>query len=234
MTSYPSDASAVVIGSSGGIGAAIRARLSEQFKTVHAFSRKPASDSLPIDVTDEASIEAAAAEIDTPVHFVFVATGVLHSDRLEPEKTLRQLDRDTLLDVFAINTIGPLLVAKHFLPKLPRDQRGVFAALSARVGSIGDNRLGGWYAYRSSKAALNMGLKTLSIEHRRTHKQGIVVGLHPGTVDTRLSKPFQRGVPEEKLFTPDFSAERLLTVVDGLTPEHSGRVFAWDGEEVLP
>jgi len=234
MTNPSEDTCAVVIGSSGGIGAAVREQLSRRFSTVHAFARSHSPGALPIDITDEASIASAAEQIDSPIGFVFVATGVLHTERYEPEKSRRQLDRETMLDVFATNTIGPMLLAKHLLPKMPRKGRSVFAALSARVGSIGDNRLGGWYAYRSSKAALNMGLRTLAIEHRRTHKESIVVGLHPGTVDTDLSKPFQRGVPDGRLFTPEFSAERMLAVVDGLEPDHSGRVFAWDGAEITP
>ena len=121
---------------------------------------------------------------------------------------------------------------KHFLPLMPRDRRAVFAALSARVGSIGDNRLGGWHSYRASKAALNMILKNLSIELARTHPQAVVAGLHPGTVDTALSVPFQKGVAADKLFTADYSASRLLAVLDGLTPADSGGVFAWDGARI--
>jgi NAD(P)-dependent dehydrogenase (short-subunit alcohol dehydrogenase family) len=115
---------------------------------------------------------------------------------------------------------------------MPRDRRAVFAALSARVGSIGDNRLGGWHSYRASKAALNMILRNLAVELGRTHPQAVVAGLHPGTVDTGLSAPFQRGVKPEKLFTADHSAERLLTVLERLTPADSGGVFAWDGQRI--
>jgi NAD(P)-dependent dehydrogenase (short-subunit alcohol dehydrogenase family) len=121
---------------------------------------------------------------------------------------------------------------KHFAPLMPRDRRAVFAALSARVGSIGDNRLGGWHSYRASKAALNMLLRNLAVELGRSHPQAVVAGLHPGTVDTGLSKPFQKAVAEGKLLTPAFSAERLLAVLDGLTPADSGGVFAWDGARI--
>ena len=135
-------------------------------------------------------------------------------------------------EVFRINTIGPALLAKHFLPLLRRDKKSAFAAISARVGSIGDNRLGGWASYRASKAALNMLLRTFSIEQARVNKNSVVVGLHPGTTDTGLSRPFQGNVPEGKLFTPAFVAERLLGVLDGLTPDATGQVFAWDGKRI--
>lgn len=143
------------------------------------------------------------------------------------------LTAEHLLRDYRVNTVGPALVAKHFLPLLPRDRRAIFAALSARVGSTSDNRLGGWHSYRASKAALNMILRNLAIELVRSHPQAIVAGLHPGTVQTRLSEPFQRGVQPEKLFTPEHSAGRLLSVLDGLAPADSGGVFAWDGT-VIP
>jgi NAD(P)-dependent dehydrogenase (short-subunit alcohol dehydrogenase family) len=133
---------------------------------------------------------------------------------------------------YRINAIGPALVARHFLPLLAADRKSAFAALSARVGSIGDNGLGGWHAYRASKAALNMLLKTLAIELARRNPGALCVGLHPGTVDTGLSRPFQRGVPEGKLFTPRQSARLLLNVLDGLSTEHTGQVFAWDGQRI--
>ena len=162
---------------------------------------------------------------------VFIATGVLHHG-FEPERGWRALQADHLLRDFRVNAVGPALVARHFLPLLPRDRRAVFAALSARVGSIGDNRLGGWHSYRASKAALNMILRNLAIELARTHPQAVVAGLHPGTVDTGLSEPFQKGVKPDKLFTAELSAERLLAVMDALTPADSGRVFAWDGQPI--
>jgi NAD(P)-dependent dehydrogenase (short-subunit alcohol dehydrogenase family) len=149
-----------------------------------------------------------------------------------PEKTLRELDAEVMAHVLAINTIGPAMVAKHFLPRMRPGTKSVFAVLSARVGSISDNRLGGWYSYRASKAALNMLLKTLAIEHARRFPASIVAGLHPGTVATPLSAPFQQRVPEGKLFTPDFAAERLLAVIDGLEVSDSGSVFAWDGSRI--
>lgn len=141
---------------------------------------------------------------------------------------------EAMLDVLRVNTVGPALVAKHFLPLMRRDAKTVFAALSARVGSISDNRLGGWASYRMSKAALNMLIKTISIEHTRRFPQAVVVGLHPGTVDTNLSKPFQRRVPADQLFTTTHSVNQLLQVVDRLTPADTGRCFAWDGQVIEP
>ena len=222
---------AVVIGASGGIGAAMVRRLeaSGRFAVVHALSRSDTG----FDLEDEDSIAAAAARVGQgpALTLVFIATGVLHHG-FEPERGWRALQADHLLRDFRVNAVGPALVARHFLPLLPRDRRAVFAALSARVGSIGDNRLGGWHSYRASKAALNMILRNLAIELARTHPQAVVAGLHPGTVDTGLSEPFQKGVKPEKLFTAESSAERLLAVMDALTPADSGRVFAWDGQPI--
>lgn len=225
------ETSAVVIGASGGIGAAVADRLETgvRFAVVHRLSRTGTG----FDLEDEASIADAAARVaEGPAPtLVFVATGVLHHGQ-EPERSYRAMTADHLLRDYRINTVGPALVAKHFLPLLPREERGVFAALSARVGSIGDNRLGGWHSYRASKSALNMILKNLAVELGRTHRQAIVAGLHPGTVDTALSVPFQKGVAAEKLFTPDRSAQSMLTVLDGLNPADSGGVFAFDGARV--
>ena len=159
--------------------------------------------------------------------------GILHrGDALQPEKRLRDIDAAAMAEVLRVNTIGPATVARHFLPLMRRDTKSVFAAISARVGSIGDNRLGGWASYRASKAALNMLIKTFSIEHARTHPEGLCVALHPGTVDTDLSRPFQARVPQGKLFTPDDSAEKMLRVLDGLGAGDSGGVFAWDGSRI--
>lgn len=224
-------ACAVVIGASGGIGSALAAKLagSTRFQTVHALSRSRTG----LDLEDETSIADAALRIRAgpPPELIIVASGVLHSGR-QPERSFRSLDADHLLRDYRINAVGPAMVAKHFIPLMPKDRRAVFAALSARVGSIGDNRLGGWHSYRASKAALNMLLRNLAIETARTHPQAVVAGLHPGTVDTALSAPFQKGVPEDRLFTPAYSAERLLNVIDGLQPTDSGGVFAWDGQRI--
>ena len=225
------EASAVVIGASGGMGGAIADRIeaSGAFSQVHRLSRSGTG----FDLESEETIALAAARIAEGPRptLVFVATGVLH-DGQEPERSYRTLGAEHMLRDYRINTLGPALVAKHFLPLMPKDQRAVFAALSARVGSIGDNRLGGWHSYRASKAALNMILKNLSIDMARTHPLAVIAGLHPGTVATDLSAPFQKGVAPGKLFDAAYSAERLLAVLDGLSPKDSGGVFAWDGARI--
>ncbi|WP_309627394.1 SDR family NAD(P)-dependent oxidoreductase [Brevundimonas sp.] len=234
MGMHPLDqdvASAVVIGASGGIGAAMADLLeaSGRFATVRRLSRSMTG----LNLEDEESIATAAARVagaGAPT-LIFVATGVLHHGET-PERSFRTMTADHLLRDYRVNTVGPALVAKHFLPLLPRDRRAVFATLSARVGSISDNRLGGWHSYRASKAALNMIVRNLAIEMARSHPQTIVAGLHPGTVNTGLSEPFQRGVAAAKLFSPAVSAEHLLGVLDGLNPADSGGVFAWDGARI--
>jgi len=228
---------AVVIGASGGIGAAMAARLAadDRYEVVFGVSRSGRAPdgvaALKGDVTDTASLDAAAAAVGAPADLCIVASGVLH-DGFRPERSWRALEADHLRRDFEINAIGPALAARAFLPLAPRQGRAVFAALSARVGSIGDNRLGGWHSYRASKAALNMILKTLSVELARTHPGLICVGLHPGTVDTALSEPFQKGVAAEKLFSPEHSAACLLGVIEGLNPQDSGFVLDWKGERI--
>ncbi len=207
----------IIIGQ-GGIGTA----LADQIDGALRWSRPE------VDPTDEASIARAAAGIDE-IDLAIVTTGMLHDDRQRPERALKELDPDLLARSFAINTIAPAIVAKHLISKMPRDRRTVFAVLGARVGSIGDNRTGGWHGYRASKAALVMLMKTIAIETARNRPQAIIVTLHPGTVDTGMSKPFQGNVAPEKLFTPAFAAEELLRVIDSLTPADSGGHFAWDG-----
>jgi NAD(P)-dependent dehydrogenase (short-subunit alcohol dehydrogenase family) len=222
---------AVIIGATGGIGGALADAIEEEgaHDRVWRLSR---ADGL--DLIDEASIASAAARVaEGPApSLVIVATGLLHEDERGPEKAIKELDADWLARTYAVNAIGPALVAKHFVPLLARTGTPVFAALSARVGSIGDNSLGGWHGYRASKAALNMFLRNIAIEARRKYDRTIVVGLHPGTVDTGLSKPFQGNVAPGKLFAPDRAAVQLLDVIDGLKPHDSGKVFAWDGAEV--
>ena len=234
--------SAVVIGAAGGIGSALVDRLCADpaFDRVFACSRKPTgrtdAAAVHLDLALEDTIAAAAARVagTGPVALVIVATGFLHDGGHQPEKTFKRLDAAFLAKTFQINAIGPALVAKHFLPLLPRQGRAVFAALSARVGSISDNELGGWYGYRASKAALNMLIRTAAIELARTHEEAICVGLHPGTVATGLSGPFQASVPAQRLFAPEAAAGHLLRVLDGLQPEASGGCFAWDGKRIAP
>lgn len=233
---------AAVIGANGGIGEALCAALAAhaEVATVFGFARQAPSPLSPtmvggtLDLADEPSIAAAAtlAAADGPLDLVIVATGLLHAPGLQPEKRWESLDAATLAQLFAVNAIGPALCARHFLPRLRRGATSVFAALSARVGSISDNRAGGWYGYRASKAALNMLLKTLALELARRNPDAVCVGLHPGTVDTGLSRPFQTRVPDGKLFTPALAASQLLTVCAGLTPAASGQVLAWDGSPV--
>ena len=232
---------AVVIGASGGIGQALVSRLatSEAYAQTFALSRSQPSfprgiRSLGIDLDDEASIAAAAAKVGEAglVGLIIVATGILHQDGVAPEKTLKALDPAAMAAVFSTNAIGPALVAKHFVPLLTREGRSVFAALSARVGSIEDNRLGGWYAYRASKAALNQILRTLSIEVARSRPDAIVVGLHPGTVASNLSRPFRPDPRAEGVFQPDASAAHLLRVLGKLDVRDTGGVFAWDGTRI--
>lgn len=239
LSSFDKDLNVAVIGASGGIGSAlIKYILSdEKVKTVYAFSRSDIAIENPklikgnLDLTNETSIERAAHEAskENLLDIIIVATGLLHSDNVKPEKSLRDINAHNFLEVLAINTTGPALIMKYFLPKIRRDRKTVFAAISARVGSISDNYLGGWYAYRASKSALNMLIKTASIEIARKYKQAIVIGLHPGTVETKLSEPFRGNVEQKKLFNPEFSAECLLKVINTTTPDKSGMVFAWDG-----
>ena len=218
---------AAVIGASGGIGAAVASELEARGTEVVPFSRSAGT----IDLLSEASIAAAAERAGT-LDLVFVATGALTIEGEGPEKSWDSLSPDHLARAFALNTTGPALVAKHFLPLLPLAGRAAFAALSARVGSIGDNRLGGWYSYRASKAALNMLVRTLAVELARKRPEALCVALHPGTVDTPLSEPFQGNVPDAQLFTPERSARHLLDVLGGLSAADSGGHFGWDGQRI--
>jgi NAD(P)-dependent dehydrogenase (short-subunit alcohol dehydrogenase family) len=229
--------SAVVIGASGGIGGAIVSALRDEgaFAAVHALARSFAGDGR-IDIADESSVATAAERVShgpAPA-LVIVATGLLHEGERGPEKTLSDLDPAWLARNFAVNAIGPALVAKHFLPLMPRTGRSVLAVLSAWIGSISDNKLGGWHGYRASKAALNMLVRTLAIEEKRRNDRAIVVALHPGTVDTDLSRPFQGNVRPGTLFGPDRAALQLLDTIDGLRPPDSGKLFDYEGNEILP
>jgi NAD(P)-dependent dehydrogenase (short-subunit alcohol dehydrogenase family) len=225
-SSFPAGYRAVVIGASGAIGAALVARLLAdptcgQVLGLHRRS-EPA-----IDFNSDGSVAEAAAAVAGrgPFHLVINAAGLLHTAQFMPEKKLTDLNEAQLLATLRANTVGPALVLRHFTPLLDA-QRGVLAMLSAKVGSIEDNRLGGWYSYRASKAALNMLIKTAAIELQRKQPQAVLVALHPGTVRSALSQPFrgdQIGRPAEQ------AAAELLAVIDGLTPADTGRFIAYDG-----
>ncbi|MBA4752314.1 MAG: SDR family NAD(P)-dependent oxidoreductase [Sphingopyxis sp.] len=238
------DKRACVLGASGGIGGAIVEALatSGDFARIYAGSRREVAprrshvDRFEFDFADEATLAVAADRIadEGPLDLIVVATGLLHrATSIRPEKSYRELDAAPMAEVFAINTIGPAIAAKHLLPLLHPGRRSVIAFLSARVGSIGDNRLGGWHSYRASKAALNALVRCYSIEMRARNPHAIAVALHPGTVDTGLSMPFRRNVPPEQLFSTEQSAAHLLDVVEGLTPAHSGGFFAWNGDPII-
>ena len=223
---------AIVVGSSGGIGSALHERLSAQsrFGAVLGLGRR---SSPPLDLTDEESIAGAARQVaglGRDVRLIIDASGILHDDGLSPEKSWRDLDAAQMAKAFAVNAIGPALLMKHFLPLLPRQGRSVFATLSARVGSIGDNRLGGWYSYRASKAALNQFVRTAAIELGRRQPAALCVALHPGTVATSLSSPFVKAGLDVQ--TPDQAAGRLLDVIDRLPPGSSGGFFDHRGDPV--
>ncbi len=233
---------AIIFGASGGIGGALCQAViaSGQYTTVFAVSRTPVTipGAVPLvypQFDDESLADIAqTAAAQGPLTLCLSALGTLSdaSQDLSPERTLRAQSAAAFEAVFHINTVLPALIAKHMIPLMPRKERAVFAALSARVGSISDNRLGGWHAYRASKAALNMLIKNYAIEQSRRAPDFIAVGLHPGTVDTALSSPFQKGVPEGKLFSPAQSAGYLLSVLGQLTPDDTGKVFDWQGTEV--
>lgn len=241
-------------GASRGIGLGFARRLldADHVACVYASARDPQrSDALvelerahpdrlklvALDVTDESTIAKAAQRVRDEVgelHFLFNVAGILHdaSTGLKPEKSLRDLDPANLHQIFGVNAFGPILMAKHFHSLFRHGRRAVWANMSARVGSIGDNYLGGWYGYRASKAALNQFTRTMSIEMGRKAPETVVVALHPGTVDTALSEPFQGNVKPEKLFSVERAVDQLLDVLDGLGPDDTGGFFAWDGQAI--
>ena len=242
LSSFSENMNVAVVGATGGIGSALVELLAvdERVSYVHAVMRSagyPVEGKVwqcPIEVTQEATIRNAAERVASaaPLDLVIVATGILHTNDIQPEKRMRDLDAHKMAEVFAVNAIAPAIVAKHFLPKMQRASKSVFAVLSARVGSIGDNRLGGWSSYRASKAALNMLVKTLSIEQARNRPDCIIAALHPGTVDTELSRPFQDRVSQGELFTPAVAADYLLRVINSLETTDTGGFFAWDGKAI--
>lgn len=216
---------ALILGSSGGIGSAIAGELIRRNVEVTGLSRR--DDGLQI--TDEASVEACLGRLNAGFDVILVATGALEVAGARPEKTLDQLSAQAMMDQFAVNCIGPSLVLKHARRLMPRDRRGAFVTLSARVGSIGDNRLGGWYAYRTAKAALNQMLHSAAIELARTHPQVICAALHPGTVETEFTRKY---VGRHPTVPAGEAAANLLQVIDALTPDQTGGFFDWTGAEV--
>ncbi len=184
-----------------------------------------------LDVCSERSVAEAAAAVSAtglPLRLLINATGFLHGEGHEPEKSWRQIDPGHMAKSFAVNAIGPALLVKHFLPLLPREGKAVFVTLSAKVGSIGDNRLGGWYSYRASKAALNQIVRTAAVELARRQRESLCVALHPGTVSSRMTSPFRKEGLD--VCTPEEATTRLLSVVDGLKPADSGGFLDYRGQ----
>ncbi|MEZ8649797.1 SDR family oxidoreductase [Vibrio splendidus] len=235
----------LVVGGSGGIGfAVVKHLLSElsrfDFLDVHVdatyHSQQPELENSrlnwhKVDATNDADIEQLSKQFEK-LDWLINCVGMLHTPDLGPEKNLSSIDPEFFLKNISVNTLPSLLLAKHFTPILRTSDNPKFAVVSAKVGSISDNRLGGWYSYRSSKAALNMFIKTMSIEWQRTIKKGTVLALHPGTTDTALSKPFQTNVPEGKLFESSYVAHQLVDIIRTATPDNSGHFYSYDGEQL--
>ena len=245
-------ANALIVGASQGIGLGFVKALLQQKNVARVFAtyRNSATSNelfslqqqygvrlqcLQVDITQESQIAQGVKQIQESVkqlHLAIYCVGVLHEGDLTPEKSLRQINAENLIYSFQVNSIGAVLLAKHLMPLFKKSQKSVFASISAKVGSIGDNRLGGWYGYRASKSALNMFLKTTAIEYSRRCPKTIVVALHPGTTDTRLSQPFQKNVPPGKLFPVEHTVNLLSKVISGLEQKDSGEFFSWDGSRL--
>ncbi|WP_321364056.1 SDR family NAD(P)-dependent oxidoreductase [uncultured Celeribacter sp.] len=215
---------ALVIGASGGIGSALADRLDARGDLVDCVSRQGTG----LDLTDPARVEAVLGDLTGPYETICVATGLLSPKGRRPEKSLAEIDAAAMAEVMAVNAIGPALVLRALPRLLPRKRPARVGLLTARVGSIGDNRLGGWYSYRAAKAAANQIVHTAAIEIARTHPQAVVVSLHPGTVET----PFTRNYPQHRKLAPETAATHLLNVLDGLTSDESGGFFDWTGARV--
>ncbi|MBC7413853.1 MAG: SDR family NAD(P)-dependent oxidoreductase [Herminiimonas sp.] len=243
---------ALVVGATGGIGLALVRQMLDapQVERLFAVARTTSSNPdllmlavqhagrltlLDCDIREEAALAHLASSIKASVpalHLVINTAGILHEGARMPEKSLASVTLAGLQHAFAINAFAPILLAKALLPLLRHTEPAIFASLSARVGSISDNRTGGWYGYRAAKAAQNQLLKTLALELTRLNRRSIVVALHPGTTDTALSRPFQANVAAGKLFTADFSAAALLQVLAQRSPADSGGFYAWDGSTI--
>ena len=229
-----------VIGGSSGIGQALVEELLNRFPEANIaatfYQTEPSlKNDRPqwqqLDIKDPAQIETWSSQFER-VDWIINCAGHLHSDTGGPEKSIRALETDFLIESIKINTLPTLLLARYFASALKKSQAPILAAISARVGSIEDNRLGGWYSYRVSKAGLNMALKTLSIEWKYSHPRGCVAALHPGTNNTPLSKPFQANVAPEDLFDPKYTAASFLNLLSNLSPTQSGKFWAWDGSQI--
>jgi NAD(P)-dependent dehydrogenase (short-subunit alcohol dehydrogenase family) len=232
-----------IIGSSGAIGRAfLDAYIADKdISNIYSISRTEVKSNdkriihINIDVTDEVSVKAAASKIEeNRLDRLIVATGVLHTKSFGPEKSIKDIKIENFVKIFSVNTFGPALIGKYFLPLMTKDQKSIVAFLSARVGSISENKLGGWYAYRASKSALNQIIKNFSIEAKRTNSSGIIIGLQPGTVKSKLSEPFQKNVKKGKLFLPEDSVDSLIKVIENVMQNDSGKIFDWEGEEIAP
>ena len=215
----------LIIGASGGVGSALAAAFENRGDKVTGLSRSVDG----LDLTDEASVEKHLGALEGPFDVILVASGALEIEGAEPEKTVKSISQKAMMDQFALNAVGPALVLRHAPDLLPRDQPCVFAVLSARVGSIGDNKIGGWISYRSAKAAVNQIVHTGAIELSRSHKQSICVALHPGTVKTPFTEKYLARHPAVE---PSEAAENLLSVIDGLGAEDTGQFFDWAGKPV--
>lgn len=229
LTSLDPGYSALVIGASGGVGQAISKCLASEINCSNVVQLSRREDGL--DITDEETVHRAADRFQsTSFEFIVCATGALTIDGVGPEKSIRQISQNAMMNQFAVNAVGPALVLKHFVPLLAKKKRVVFALLSARVGSIGDNQLGGWISYRSSKAALNQIVRTAAIEVSRMNPSSVLVAMHPGSVATSLSDPFSSGHERSK---PDDAARSVLQALDALQPANTGGFFAYDGSPIV-
>ncbi len=252
MNNHQTQTNALIVGASRGIGLGfVKALLHKQTINIYATYRQrnvagellsletaypQTLHCLEVDITKEETIANLSSYIqqkESQLHLVINCVGILHKGALQPEKNLRQISSEGLLYYFQVNSIGSVLLAKHLLPLFDHENRSVLVFMSAKLGSIGDNYLGGWYGYRASKAALNMLMRTVSIEYSRKCPQSIVVSLHPGTTDTNLSKPFQKNVPTHKLFSVEKTVNQLLAVIDNLSEDDRGYFFSWDGSRLL-
>ena len=232
-----------IIGSSGAIGNAFVEHYIKHssVENIFTFSRNATDhvsekvSSFEIDVESQDSIEKAAGQVkEHIIDRIIIASGILHTESFGPEKSIKDLNYETFAKVYSINTIGPALIGRYFIPLMNKNEKSVIAFLSARVGSISDNSLGGWYSYRSSKTALNQIVKNFSIELKRTNKNAIALALQPGTVESKFSEPFKKNVSKGKLFTPDYSVELLSQVIEGSSANESGSLLSYDGKIIKP